>query len=890
MVTAGPEFPARLHPDTTDPDRGPISAPPEVPDFAVDRRHLVDRLDAAVAKRLVLVVAPAGYGKSVLLAQWVDAHPSRRVAWLTVEANDDPHRFAHRLCDTLSASDHRSRQRIVDRVAYGGGEMGQPFLSAFLSDARTIPSTVLVLDDFHTMRNERLVAEVASLIDQAPPQLHFIVSARVDPALAQYRLRLEDQVADLRRDDLVLEADDAREVIRRIAERDLAEDQLSLLLERTEGWGAGLQLAALSLRHVVDVDGFIASFAGDDHHVTEYLTEQVLDHQPPEIRAFLLRTSILDRLTASLCNAVTGRRDGQEMLERVERSSLFVTRLDDHRGWFRYHQLFRTLLQHHLRASDYGIATVLCQRAADWYLLHGDVETAIDYLSSCKATDRVLDALDEHGPALYTSGRISAAARWLEELSPPAPPHRVMRGLLGAAVHALAGSSALAASRLAEVSSDPVTSRGEALVADVIRTWSVHDETSPQSVIDAAERALDELDTMDSSPVPSILGMTAPGAIRQSCLVNRGTAEAYLGRSAAARASLGMAQGMPHGLVASDVDSLGTEALLDAWEGRLRSAQQHGARALAVAAQAAMGGHPSTASALLALARVARERDVLDQAASLLDAAATTLQATRPSLLLSVLATEQSLLALARGEPAEGLSLLAHHRAESAPPPPAGVASRRDAATVRLLIAVGDREEARRLVDRTAAVDNVDLLAAVVGSVVECGDLVAARGLVDTWPDHDDPASRIQRVLWMCIVDDLTGAVGNAQRRLATAITVGRREGHVRIFLDAGHHAVRLVRSLYHQEPTPYLRRLVEASRSIRAVGPQPVRQLVEQLSPRERAVLAHLSTRQSNAEVAAELGITTNTLKTHLKHIYRKLGVDRRSTAVGVAERLHLL
>jgi LuxR family maltose regulon positive regulatory protein len=860
---------------------------PEMPDALVFRRELVRRFNAATAKKLVLVVAPPGYGKSVLIGQWARSARSRRIAWVRLGAADDAHRFAHGLCDALTAVDGRPRQRIADAVPYGDTELGQPFLSAFLADARSISPTVVVLDDVPVAENRDLLAELATLIDLAPPHLHFVVAARIDPALRYHRLRMSDQFAEFRQQDLVFGADHAREMLRLVAQREVTDAQLDLLLERTEGWGAGLQLAGLSLRDVPDVDHFVTDFAGDDRHVAEYLTDHVLGHLSPDVRHFLLETSVLDRLSAPLCDAITGRHDAAGMLERLTVGGLFVTRLDDHRGWFRYHQMFRTLLQHQLRQSG-DLEPVLLERAADWHFAQGDIETAVNYLCAAGATDRVVTAVQMYGHALHTTGRIASAVRWLDGTAPPAPARRPAFQLLAAAVNMLAGNTTEAEVLLDELGSDPTTRRGDRAVADAIRTWSVHDRPDPGIVLDAADRVLRGLETMDPSEIRDVMDVITPDSVRQLVLVNGAAAAAYAGRSLHARVSVREARAEPRRLVASEIAGLGTVALVDAWGGRLRAAEQHGARALAIADQSAVDGHPATTSARLALAQVARERGLLDQAQHHLDRVATILQRTRRSVLQTLLATEQASLLLARGEAADAVDELMRRRAAIGPTPPA-VAARSDAVIARLLTTVGDPKGALRLIGRPPY-GHVDLIAAAVRATVDLGDIDLARRLLATWPDEDEPGSIIQHGLWRCIVDDLTlGGIGD-DPRLDEVFAIGRQEGHVRLFLDAGHHAVRLVRTRYHSQPGPYLRHLVEAALPRPQASSAPVADLIEQLTARECEVLRYLATTLDNAEIAAEIGVSVNTLKTHLKHIYRKLGVERRRTAISEAERLQLL
>ena len=409
-------------------------APPAVPAMAVPRARLVRALEVAVERKVTLLVAPPGSGKSVLLGQWAASQPRLATAWLTIDSDDnDASRFAQDLCATLPWSDPGAPRAALDRLDPGGREMGSAFVATLLSGMEDMPPTVLVLDDFQQLTNTALLGEFDSIVEHAPPSLRLLLSTRVDPALRYHRLLVRDEVAELRQGDLAFDRADAERLIALIARCHLNDEQIDTLVARTEGWAAGLQLAALSFRGCRDVDQFVKTFAGDDRHVADYLTEQVLSRQSPAMRRFLLRTSVLDRMSASLCDLMTGDRDGQATLERLDRGSMFIIRLDNRRGWFRYQQLFQTLLRHHLRAEDADLERVLLARAADWHFARDDVETAIHYLIAGRAWERVLDAAFVHGRAMYAQGRAAAVAGWIETVPPEVRSGRTPVVLLDAA-------------------------------------------------------------------------------------------------------------------------------------------------------------------------------------------------------------------------------------------------------------------------------------------------------------------------------------------------------------------------------------------------------------------------------------------------------------------------
>jgi LuxR family maltose regulon positive regulatory protein len=310
-------------------------APPEPPEIAVARMRLVSLLDPPPQRSVTVVVAPAGYGKTVLLSQWAAARSGTRVGWLSAEPEDnEPGRFAillrRALASTGAVPDLTTRSPGgVDEYRRTGGR----FAGAILATLRGSPPVTVVIDDAHVLTDPLLLDELRTLIDQLPSWVHIVVGTRVDPLFVRYRDRVTGRVADLRQDDLAFNHEEAGELVRRVLGRDLTTAQLDALVTRTAGWTVGLQLAAVSLRDRADVGQFIDTFADDGRHVADYLTEEVLCHQPADVRRFLLSTCILDRMSGPLCDAVTGTSSGEAMLARLERLSLFVTRLDSDSEW-----------------------------------------------------------------------------------------------------------------------------------------------------------------------------------------------------------------------------------------------------------------------------------------------------------------------------------------------------------------------------------------------------------------------------------------------------------------------------------------------------------------------------------------------------------------------------
>ncbi|HEY7361740.1 MAG TPA: hypothetical protein VH642_13070, partial [Streptosporangiaceae bacterium] len=342
----------------------------------VPRPRLTERLDEGLRRGPVLVCAPAGYGKTVLLAEWAQ-RGQVTAAWLSLDGGDnDPARF------------WRHAIAALDRVHPGiGGRVGpllgppappsfEPLLTALINELAAGPGgeVLLVLDDYHAIGAGPVHASVGFMLEHRPPGLHLALASRSDPPLALARLRARGQLTELRAADLRFTAGEAAGLLQQTGAGPglaLPEAAVAALVARTEGWAAGLQLAALSLRGQEDVATFVAAFTGSHRYVLDYLAEEVLEQQGGQVRAFLLETSVLDRLSGELCDAVTGRPGSQALLEQVERAGLFLVPLDEVRGWWRYHHLFADLLRARLQAEQPGQVARLHRNAAGWYEEHG---------------------------------------------------------------------------------------------------------------------------------------------------------------------------------------------------------------------------------------------------------------------------------------------------------------------------------------------------------------------------------------------------------------------------------------------------------------------------------------------------------------------------------------
>ncbi|RIK39779.1 MAG: hypothetical protein DCC58_14805 [Chloroflexi bacterium] len=321
-------------------------APPPLRRGSVSRPELLARLDAGMAGRLTLISAPAGYGKSTLLSAWASGC-DLPVGWVALDAGDsDPVRFWRYVIAALGARSPEVSARTGDVPAVVGDAPLEPAVAALINAlAGSTNRVVLVLDDYHLVASEAVQRGVAFLIDYAPPQLHVVVSAREDPPLPLSRWRAQGSLTELRAAELRFSTAEAEQLLRGVLRAPLPPEQVAALEERTEGWAAGLHLAALALRDRAEPSRFVEAFSGSHRSVVDYLADEVLAQFPADVQAFLVETSLLDRLNGPLCDAVTGRAGSQTLLEQLERANVFLVPLDDERRWFRYHHLLSDVLR-----------------------------------------------------------------------------------------------------------------------------------------------------------------------------------------------------------------------------------------------------------------------------------------------------------------------------------------------------------------------------------------------------------------------------------------------------------------------------------------------------------------------------------------------------------------
>ncbi|GLE51725.1 LuxR C-terminal-related transcriptional regulator [Mycobacterium montefiorense] len=532
----------------------------------VHRAALLDALSAGSQGKLTLLSAPAGWGKTTLLAQWtLGAGEDRRFGWLSLDPSDnDPVWFWMYTIAALQTINPGVGMRAVDLLAMGADPV-QVVLPTLLNDLDTIASPmVLIVDDYHLVVSRAVHQQFAFFVSRMPANLHLVLATRSDPTLPLARLRASGELTEVRADDLRFGAIEAGHLLNDVLGLDLAHADIQLLHQRTEGWAAGLYLAALSLAGRADSATFIRTFAGDNRHIVDYLMAEVLDGQPAEVRSFLLRTSILGRLSGPLCDEMLQTSDSASVLEKVERENLFVVPLDMSRHWYRYHHLFGELLRAELRRTEPDLVADLHRRAAAWFESEGLIDEAVRHLVAGGDLARGADLIAADWVDEFNGGGLSTVSGMLDLLPEETVLQDPRLGVARAWIALSVGQLDDAAEWIEAVDTRSATDGG-VFSAQVVLLRAVHSfKTAEVTVaLETARRAI----TLD-------LGETPPG--RSSALCIYGSALYFSGNTQQAQAAFRRAVELSEkaGDRRARIYALGHLALISAEDGQLVDAER----------------------------------------------------------------------------------------------------------------------------------------------------------------------------------------------------------------------------------------------------------------------------------------------------------------------------
>jgi LuxR family transcriptional regulator, maltose regulon positive regulatory protein len=894
----------------------------------VARPRLLARLTEEMGRELILVCTPAGFGKTTLLAEWARAG-QRPVAWLSLdEADNDPARFWRHVAAALDPV----RSGVAEQVT---ALLGPSPLAGFEGPvavlvnelAELAEEAVLVLDDYHLIQSPAVHTSVEFLLQHLPPSLRLVLASRADPPLPLARLRGRGQLAELREADLRFSSEEIAELLGRLVGNELPEAAVVALGERTEGWVAGLQLAALSLQGHTDVDAFVQSFSGSHRYVLDYLTEEVLARQPDHLVQFLLETSVLDRLCGPLADAVCGRDDSQQLLEQVERANLFLQPLDEVRGWWRYHPLFADLLRARLQQQQPERVVPLQRAAAGWCERHGLVDEAIGHARSAGDAGWAARLVEQHFEAVLGRREDATLRRWLEALPAEEVASRprlclaqAFWALIGGRVEAVDGLLDTAERGFAAAGDEPYepsVGRDGSLLANVpaaiarLRASVAHLRGDPEQTIAFARQALAELDEGEWM----LASVTRWNLIAAEWLRGQ-PAEAERAFTADA-ASIAVWRETGHATLAAwGYHHLGQAQRA---QGRLSAALGTHQEALQTIAEPGRPAMPAAGVAHVGIAQVAYERDELDAALDHATQGVTLSRQLGWTLPLVAGLTILARIRQAQGDHAGALEAIREAEQVQQSDAVVGLLDPMPAVRAKLALANGRVDTAARWThQRGLGADDPPSYPREGEYLVLARVLLArqapqrALAMLERWSALADAQGRTESSIELKALQALAHAARGDQEAalavLAEALALAAPEGYLRVFADEGAPMAALLGTLATSPakaqalaaaplPRAHLDRLIQAfERQGLTVLPRPrpggaiVPGLIEPLSPRELEVLRLLATGRPNQAIANELVVTLDTVKRHVSHLFNKLGVTNRTQAVARARELGLL
>ncbi|MCB0959335.1 MAG: hypothetical protein KDB04_07400 [Acidimicrobiales bacterium] len=853
-----------------------------------------------------MVSAPAGFGKTTLVAEWFAEDDG--TAWLSLDQrDDDPVAFWTYVVASLDAAAPELSSNAASLLQAHGAPL-DTVVATIINDLETAAQDlVLVLDDYHLIESTDIHESVAFLLEHLPPQIRLVIATRADPPLPLASLRASGDLLEVRAADLRFTPDEAGSYLADAMDLALTAGDVEVLDSRTEGWIAALQLAALSMQSRDDPASFVAEFAGDDRFILDYLADEVLEHQTPETRDFLLATSILPRLSGPLCAAVADRGDAKAVLEHLERSNLFLVALDDRRTWYRYHHLFGDVLRARLIDDHPDLVPELHRRASTWYAANSEPYEAITQALAGGHSVLAAELIEEASAAMQRARQENQLRSWLETLPPAVFDDRpVLADTLAGARMATGDPTGVEALLdLAEArigpDQDPVIIDHEAYrqlpaMISVHRAGLALLDGDPDATVIHANRVLD------------LAGDRDP--------LQRGAASALLGLAYWSRGELDVAQARYTEAVQRFEgggylpDAMGVSlALADIQlaRGRLRDAQRTFEHALALTE--AHPGLRGAADMHVGLSEVLIERNEIGEATRHLETSADLGEsAGLPQHPYRWRVTTARLLR-ARGDTERALSLIDDALplyATDFSPPVRPV----EALRARVQLARGDLDAAEDWVRRRGLAVGDALTYVHEFEYITLARVLIARGaasydtastdqaeallgrLLDAAEDGGRTGSTIEILILLAAMHDARNDLPAAMAALSEALRRAEPEGHIRLFLHAGPAITGILATIVGtQGAASYAATVLAAAEH--AGGSEPTARpnvaLVEQLSDREVDVLRLLRSDLSGPDIARELHVSLNTLRTHTKHIYTKLGATNRREAVTRAAELGL-
>ncbi len=894
--------------------RTKLFIPPERSDV-IARPRLLQRLDAATRRPLTLIAAPPGFGKTTLLSQWIHSPAQPAVAWLSLDTGDnDPIRFWNYI---LAALQTRHPQLALDLPGLLRSPQPPPIetlLTVLINELTEISQPFfLILDDYHTIDSSAIHQGIAFLIDHLPPPLHLILISRTDPPLPLAPWRARRQLGELHAADLRFLPEESTAFLNQIMGLGLPADAIAALEARTEGWIAGLQLAALSVQGQEDTGAFIRAFTGSHRYVLDYLAQEILDRQPENLRSFLLQTAVLDRLSGPLCQALTGRHDSQQLLEQLENGNFFLIPLDAERRWYRYHALFTDFLRSRLETLYPDLPVELHRRAADWYYHQNLLVPAINHAFTAKDFDRIAEWLTEKAGLMFYTCEIQTLCDWIEAL----PREIVRTNPRLSVIYAWTLLSTLQLDKVAEPLNNAQqtlgidtagdlpqipflrVARGEICTLRSVLSINAMDIPGARQLADQALRCLEGMTDQESL-------FNTPTDLRIVASFNRAVAAEINGEQEIAEKTFAETLRLSRARENFHLAALSFSHLaqLQTLRGALYEAAATYRESLDYIAAGPGERSPLAGPLYTGLGNLLLEWNDLEKCASYLDRGIALGQQWNNWDALFNGYLGRIRLAQAHNDPAAALATLETLKPAAAVLPPVFATSLIETLHAWIKAWLGNDAEAAVAIQRTGVT-----LDGPMNSFQESGYLVLARvllaqggshlveadALLERIIDFARQGNRIARIIeariLQTIVRQTSGREAAALPPLIEALNLAQPGGYIRTFANEGPRLLPLLTLAATQCDPAYIARIKEAILPAdHSAEPTAAADLIEPLSDRELEVLRCIVAGDANQEIAVTLVVSLNTVKTHLKNIYAKLGVNNRTQAAARAHELHLL
>jgi LuxR family maltose regulon positive regulatory protein len=850
----------------------------------VPRLRLVQMLNEAWQqdRKMTLVSASAGYGKTTLVTEWLRGLQTKS-AWLSLDKTDnDPARFLAYLIAALQMVDRSIGENTRAMLQSPQPLPPEVVLTTLVNEIAIVPTSfILVLDDYHVIEALPIHQQLGFLVEHQPPQMHLVVITREDPPLPLARLRARGQMVEIRQDDLRFSPEECADFLLRVMGLNLSVDDITALERRTEGWIVGLQLAAVSMQGRDDLSGFIEAFTGSSHYVLDYLIEEVFEQQTAEEQDFLLKTSILDRLSGPLCDAVVNRTGSRDLLERLEHANLFIFPLEQSRTWYRYHHLFAELLRQRLHATDTLSENELHRLASLWFTAEGFLPEAIHHALAASDWDQAASLIGDNAVMMLGRGELMTLLGWLKSLPDEVVYQRPQLCRDYGWVLTLTGQLIAADAYLQQAEA---AARGnDALLGEILvaQAYNIRVRGDNPKAIERAQRALSLLPQTDALS-RSLVALTL-GLAHWNCGSFREAEQAFIEVDQAAQQS--------HNQYAR-MTALAYMGVIQAIYGRLHQAAELCRQVIQIGGQS-----PPVAPAHIELGALLYEWNDLESATHQLQIGIELSQRTGNLLIQSDGYRILAIVQMASGSPDAAMATIqkAHELASSHQVSPLN-RMRNAACHVQLALAQNDlatanfwAEQVTEAAEASPFYPQLRLTPArlLIASNEKTEAAESLKELYETASQAGWGSGAVEvRALQALAAATPTDAL----HFLEEALKKAQPEGFIRTFVDKGEPLKTLLERLRSQggELKEYILTILSAfGEPCRASISQP---LVEPLSERELEVLRLVAEGLSNREIAQRLVISVGTVKTHVHSIIDKLGVSSRTQAVARAKELALL